>query len=80
VDKVAVVIKDNGVGIKSQEIEHIFRPFYTTKSEIEGTGLGLSICYGIIKDHQGEIRVKSRQGEGTTFTVLLPIKGVGDDV
>jgi signal transduction histidine kinase len=71
---VAVAIKDNGVGIKPEEMEHIFRPFFTTKPEVKGTGLGLSVSYGIIKKHHGEIRVESQPGEGAIFTVLLPIK------
>lgn len=75
-DRVAVAIKDNCMGIKPEQMEHIFRPFYTTKSEVKGTGLGLSVSYGIVKKHHGEIRVESQPGEGATFTVLLPIKGV----
>ena len=74
-DRVAVVIQDTGVGIKPSEMEHIFRPFFSTKSEVKGTGLGLSVCYGIVKKHHGEIRVESQPGEGATFIVLLPIKG-----
>jgi signal transduction histidine kinase len=54
-------------------MEQIFRPFFTTKSEVKGTGLGLSISYGIIKKHHGEIRVESQPGNGATFTILLPI-------
>jgi signal transduction histidine kinase len=73
-DRVAVSIKDNGVGIKPEEMEHIFRPFFTTKPEVKGTGLGLSVSYGIIKNHHGEFRVDSQPGKGATFTVLLPIK------
>ncbi|MBV5328326.1 MAG: response regulator [Chlorobium sp.] len=73
-DRVAVVIKDSGVGIQPSDIELIFQPFYTTKPEVKGTGLGLSISHGIIKNHQGEIRVESAPGEGATFTILLPIK------
>jgi signal transduction histidine kinase len=76
--KVAVEIKDTGFGIKPAEMELIFQPFYTTKSEIKGTGLGLSISYGIIKKHGGEINVVSQPGEGSTFTVILPIKGADD--
>lgn len=76
-DKVAVAIKDTGVGIAPERMEMIFQPFYTTKAEVKGTGLGLSVSYGIVKNHQGEIRVDSHPGHGTTFTVLLPIKGVG---
>ena len=74
-DRVAVAIQDTGVGIKPSEMEHIFRPFFTTKPDVKGTGLGLSICHGIIKKHNGEIRIESRPGEGATFTVVLPIKG-----
>jgi signal transduction histidine kinase len=77
-EKVAVEIKDTGIGIKPTDMELIFQPFYTTKSEIKGTGLGLSISYGIIKKHGGEIRVVSQPGEGSTFTVTLPIKGADD--
>ncbi len=73
-DRVAVAIEDTGVGIKPEEMEHIFRPFFTTKPEVKGTGLGLSVSYGIIKKHHGEFRVESQPGEGATFTVLLPIK------
>lgn len=73
-DRMAVAIKDNGVGIKPEDMERIFQPFYTTKAEVKGTGLGLSISYGIVKKHHGEIRVESRPGEGATFTVMLPIK------
>jgi len=75
-NKAAVMIKDTGIGIKPEEMEHIFRPFYTTKPAVKGTGLGLSVSYGIIKKHNGEIRVESQPGEGTTFTVLLPIRGL----
>jgi PAS domain S-box-containing protein len=77
-EKVAVEIKDTGFGIKPTDMDLIFQPFYTTKSEIKGTGLGLSISYGIIKQHRGEISVVSQPGEGSTFTVILPIKGVDD--
>lgn len=72
-DRVAVAIQDFGTGIEPENIDLIFQPFYTTKSSTMGTGLGLSICQGIIQKHQGEIRVESRPGEGSTFTVLLPL-------
>ena len=71
----AVAIKDTGTGIKAENMENIFLPFFTTKPEVKGTGLGLSVSYGIVKNHQGEIQVSSQLGKGTTFTVLLPIKG-----
>jgi signal transduction histidine kinase len=71
--RVAVAIKDSGIGIEQEKIDLLFQPFYTTKPDIKGTGLGLSVSHGIIKHHQGEIRVESRPGEGSTFTVLLPV-------
>lgn len=70
--KIAVAIKDNGIGIEPEKIDLIFQPFYTTKSEVKGTGLGLSVCHGIVQYHEGEILVESKPGEGSTFTVLLP--------
>ncbi len=72
-DRVAIAIKDTGIGIKPEEMDLIFQPFYTTKPEVKGTGLGLSISHGIVEGHGGEIRVESWPGEGATFTVLLPI-------
>jgi signal transduction histidine kinase len=74
-ERVAVAIKDTGIGIKPEHLDLLFQPFYTTKPEVKGTGLGLSICHGIVQSHQGEICVESRPGEGSTFTVLLPVKG-----
>ena len=71
-DKVFVEIKDSGEGIPKDKLEKIFDPGYTTKGVGVGTGLGLSICYQIIQDHRGEIKVESKPGEGTTFTVILP--------
>ncbi|MBM9536321.1 ATP-binding protein [Desulfobulbus alkaliphilus] len=76
-DRIAVAIHDTGIGIKTEELELLFQPFYTTKPEVKGTGLGLSVSYGIVNRHQGEIRVTSQADEGTTFTVVLPIKGEG---
>jgi signal transduction histidine kinase len=72
-NQVAVAIKDNGTGIEPEKIDLIFQPFYTTKTDIKGTGLGLSVCHGIVQYHHGEILVVSQLGEGSTFTVLLPI-------
>lgn len=72
--KAAVYISDNGPGIKPEHMRRIFDPFFTTKPVGEGTGLGLSISYSIIERHGGEIRVKSRPGEGATFLVTLPLQ------
>jgi len=71
---VATAITDTGIGIKPSDIDLIFQPFYTTKPEVKGTGLGLSVSYGIIQKHRGEIRVESSPDQGSTFTILLPIK------
>jgi two-component system, NtrC family, sensor kinase len=71
-DSVEITVMDTGKGIASEFLPHIFDPFFSTKGE-GGTGLGLSVSYGIIKKHQGEIRVESKVGVGTTFTVELPI-------
>jgi PAS domain S-box-containing protein len=65
-------VADDGYGIEEKHLKHIFDPFFTTKPTGEGTGLGLSVSYGIVKKHGGEIRVHSRPGEGSTFSVVLP--------
>jgi two-component system NtrC family sensor kinase len=65
-------VSDSGHGIDAANLSRIFDPFFTTRDVGEGTGLGLSICYGIVRDHGGQISVASRLHEGTTFTVLLP--------
>jgi signal transduction histidine kinase len=72
-DSVVVAISDSGSGIPEDQLSRIFDPFFTTKPVGEGTGLGLSISYGIIKRHRGTIKVESRVGAGTTFTVRIPI-------
>jgi len=69
---VQIEISDTGGGIPEDMVEKIFDPFFTTKPVGKGTGLGLSISYGIIKQHKGEIDVKSRPGEGTAFTIKIP--------
>lgn len=72
-DIIEIAFKDNGMGMNEVTQNKLFEPFYTTKAVGEGTGLGLSISYNIIEKHQGEMRVTSALGEGTTFTLLLPL-------
>jgi two-component system NtrC family sensor kinase len=76
---VAVTVSDTGCGIREEHLEKLFTPFFTTKPIGKGTGLGLSIVYGIIKMHRGQIAVKSTLGQGTTFTVTLPMQQRGFD-
>ena len=73
-DTVSVKIGDNGKGMDEETIRRIFDPFFTTKPIGKGTGLGLSLSYGIIQKHHGNISVKSKPGEGTTFLVDIPIR------
>lgn len=70
---VNIYVVDNGIGMKDEIIQYIFDPFYTTKTDHEGTGLGLSVVYGIINKYKGSIKVKSKEGYGTTFKIILPI-------
>jgi two-component system NtrC family sensor kinase len=71
--KVLISIADTGCGIKEEHLEMIFEPFYTTKSVGKGTGLGLSVSYGIVRKHGGIMKVESKEGKGTTFTITLPV-------
>jgi two-component system, NtrC family, sensor kinase len=65
-------VRDQGVGIPEENVQHLFEPFFTTKEVGEGTGLGLSIAYGIVQEHGGWIDVTSRPGDGSCFTIYLP--------
>jgi signal transduction histidine kinase len=66
-----IEVKDTGPGIPAQELELIFTPFYTTKTQ--GSGLGLSITHQIVEEHHGYIEVDSQVGSGTSFTINLPL-------
>jgi PAS domain S-box-containing protein len=73
-DSLFIELADTGVGIPADDIEKIFDPFYTTKEAGKGTGLGLAISYNIVKRYKGDIKVESRIGKGTTFTLVLPVE------
>lgn len=70
---VELTIQDTGCGIPQEQLSKIFDPFFSTKAVGEGTGLGLTVIHGILQEHQGDIRVTSVPGQGTTFIVSLPI-------
>jgi two-component system, NtrC family, sensor kinase len=70
---VFISIADTGIGIKEEDLERIFEPFFTTKEKEQGTGLGLSLCKRLIEANAGKIEVKSKVGQGTTFTIMIPI-------
>jgi signal transduction histidine kinase len=72
-DKVLISVKDNGNGIPQKVLDKIFQPFFTTKPTGQGTGLGLSLSYDIVKVHGGELKADTKEGEGSTFTIKLPV-------
>ena len=74
-DKVFISVADNGNGIPQKVLDKIFQPFFTTKPTGQGTGLGLSLSYDIIKAHGGEIKVETKEGEGSEFIIKLPLSG-----
>jgi signal transduction histidine kinase/CheY-like chemotaxis protein len=71
---IEITVRDNGIGMSAETLEHIYEPFFTTKSQGEGTGLGLSAVYGTMKSHQGAICVESSPGQGTTFRLYFPLE------
>jgi len=73
VGAIEIRVSDNGAGISQKVIDKIFQPFFTTKPTGQGTGLGLSLAYDIIKAHGGEIKVETKDGEGSEFIILLPL-------
>jgi signal transduction histidine kinase len=72
-DKVLISVKDNGPGIPQKILDKIFQPFFTTKPTGQGTGLGLSLSYDIIKAHGGELKVETKEGEGSEFIITLAV-------
>lgn len=72
-DKLEIRISDNGPGMNEATAARVFEPFFTTKAEGEGTGMGLALCYQLIQAHEGHIDLNTKPGEGTTFTIWLPL-------
>src|SRR6185369_6704347 len=73
-EKVEIKVRDNGNGIPQKVLDKIFQPFFTTKPTGQGTGLGLSLSYDIVKAHGGEIKVNTKENEGTEFTIVLSVQ------
>jgi two-component system, NtrC family, sensor kinase len=72
-NKISIIVGDNGKGIPQKVVDKIFQPFFTTKPTGQGTGLGLSLSYDIIKAQGGEIKVETKEGEGTEFIITLNV-------
>jgi signal transduction histidine kinase len=72
-NKVEIKVIDNGNGIPQKILDKIFQPFFTTKPTGQGTGLGLSLSYDIVKAHGGELKVNTKEAEGSTFIIVLPV-------
>ena len=71
-NKIELRVRDNGNGIPKKVLDKIFQPFFTTKPTGQGTGLGLSLSFDSVKAHGGEIKVDTKEGQYTTFVVILP--------
>ena len=74
---VVVHVRDTGHGIEPQHLDQLFTPFFTTKPVGAGTGLGLSISQGLVESHGGHIQVESTPGQGSRFSIHLPVAGIG---
>lgn len=77
--EIVVQVQDTGQGIKPEQLERVFDPFYSTKPAGKGTGLGLSICYGLVRKWGGRIRVESNPGEGTRVWFTIPLSLAGQE-
>lgn len=73
-NKIVMAFSDTGEGIPEDKLDEIFDPFFTTKDTGQGTGLGLAVTFGIVERHNGTIHVESEPGEGSTFTIMLPVE------
>ncbi|HET6723805.1 MAG TPA: HAMP domain-containing sensor histidine kinase, partial [Chitinophagaceae bacterium] len=71
--RIEIRVADNGNGIPQKVLDKIFQPFFTTKPTGQGTGLGLSLAYDIVKAHRGELKVETKEGEGSAFTIQIPV-------
>ena len=71
--KIRVEIKDNGVGIAEEDLNHIFEPFFSAKDKSGGTGLGLAIVHGIVQNHNGTVEAESQPGSGTSIILTFPL-------
>ena len=69
--RIEISVEDNGMGIPQKVVDKIFQPFFTTKPTGQGTGLGLSLSYDIVKAHGGELKVETKEGEGSEFIIQL---------
>jgi PAS domain S-box-containing protein len=76
---VCICVSDNGTGISKEVKPHIFEPFYTTKERGKGTGLGLSVVYGVVNNHRGFVQADSEPGQGTTFSIFLPLEQAAEN-
>lgn len=72
-DRIYVEVSDNGSGLKEEDLTRVFDPFFTTREVGQGTGLGLSVCYGIIREHGGQITARNGEVGGAVFTIELPV-------
>ncbi|HSK11894.1 MAG TPA: ATP-binding protein, partial [Phnomibacter sp.] len=75
---IQITVKDNGNGVPQNVLDKIFQPFFTTKPTGQGTGLGLSLSYDIVRAHSGELKVETKEGEGSAFIISLPVVRIPD--